>query len=61
MLNLTFQNDGHVTKNTHRFEEMDIAANKPKEKGEWVIGKIYIQKSHLPDHIPDKIAMLLEW
>ena len=64
MLELTFRHDKHVTKNCYRFEEMwspGPEANKPKEKGDWVIGKLYIQKFALHHICPDEITVKLEW
>ena len=61
MLELTFRHDGHVTKNTYRFEEIDADTNKPREKGEWFIGKLYIQKSAFGKLAPDKIIVKVEW
>ena len=64
MLNLTFRHDGHVTKNTYRFEEIDINTNKAKDKETWYIGKLYIQKSAFDKegHIaPDEITVKVEW
>ncbi|MCH7605131.1 hypothetical protein IID24_04065 [Patescibacteria group bacterium] len=62
MLKLTFRHDGHVTRNTYRFEEMDGPdTDKLKAKGEWVIGKLYIQKFAFHHTCPDKITINLEW
>lgn len=61
MLELTFRHDGHVTKNTYRFEEIDTDTNKPKDKGEWVIGKLYIHKFAFHHICPDEITVKLEW
>ena len=60
MLELTFRHDGHVTKNTYRFEEIDIHTNKAKEKGDWAIGKLYIQKFFFAA-VPDEITVKVEW
>ena len=60
MLNLTFRHDGHVTKNTYRFEEIDTDTNKPKERGTWAIGKLYINKVHFTT-CPDEITVKVEW
>ncbi len=61
MLELTFRHDEHVTKNCYRFEEMDVETSKPKEKGEWVIGKLYIQKFAFHFICPEEITIKLEW
>jgi len=42
------------TKNTIRYQEV-----KEGEKGEIVIGPLYIQKSFLPDKIPENIKITI--
>ena len=42
------------TKNTIRYQEV-----KEGEKGDIVIGPLYIQKSFLPDKIPEKIKITI--
>ncbi|KKL89492.1 hypothetical protein LCGC14_1914100 [marine sediment metagenome] len=62
MLELTFRHDGHVTKNTYRFEEISLDTNKPRQtREEWAIGKLYIQKRCLPEPCPDEITVKVEW
>lgn len=61
MLELTFRHDGHITKNTYRFEEMDTDTNEPKKYGSWVIGKLYIQKFAFRFNCPAEITVKMEW
>lgn len=65
MLELTFCRDGHVTKNTIRYEEVHTGSTKPKEREQQVIlNKLYISKAvlspfgHLP---PVEITVKLDW
>ncbi len=59
MLNLTFRHE-YTTTNTYRFEEIDPDTNKPKEKGTWAIGKLYIRKAFFTI-CPDEITVKVEW
>jgi hypothetical protein len=47
------------TKNTKMFEEVN-ASGQPAESGEAVIGRMYIQKSALPDPAPRTIRVTVE-
>ncbi len=62
MIEITFRHDGHVTRNCYRFEEIDTDTSKPKDKGDYAIGKLYIQK-HVFHHMPppDEITVKVEW
>jgi len=64
MLELTFRHDGHVTTNTFRFEEVEEETKKPIEKGSWIIGKLYLQKSIFAEigvEAPKEITVKVEW
>ena len=60
-LTLSFRNDGHVTKRTFRFQEIDDNTNRAKDQGDCIIGKIYIKKDAVSAVPPDEIKVTLEW
>ncbi len=60
MIKVHFKHDGHVTKNTFRFEEIEDENDNVKEKGEWVIGKLYIQKFAFHHTCPTYITVSIK-
>ncbi len=63
MLNLTFRHDGHITKRTFRFKEIDVSANKLLDQVDAVVGTIYIKKTafYAEGICPDEITVKVEW
>ena len=59
-IKLTFRQDGHITKRTVRYEEIDVETGKPLEIQAAVIGKIYVKKSALGDVAPHELKVTLE-
>lgn len=57
---LHFQHDGHVTKRTFRFAELD-EKGEHLPKVEAVVGSIYVKKNVFGDTPPEHLTLKIEW
>jgi len=57
---LHFQHDGHVTKRTFRFAELD-EKGKTLPKVDAVVGSLYVKKNVFGDTAPEHLTLNIEW